>query len=206
MVLHSGVRVMVQRTERPQGQSSPGGSPEERSESARRSGSGSLARRRTFWPFQGMSVGDFFGTSPFELMRRFMTESGPWGGGGSEGERTWLPPIEVLEREGKVLIRAELPGVSEDEVHVQMTDDGIVIQGERRFDEEEQGEGLYRSERTYGQFYRLVPLPEGADAEQASAEFKNGLLEISVPMRKQSPRQRQSPIRKGESGGGKSGS
>src|SRR5262245_8377133 len=197
---------MVQRTERSQGQPSQAGPPDERSEPSRRSESGSITRRRGYSPFHGMSAGDFFTASPFELMRRFLAESSPWNSGGSEGERTWLPPIEVLEREGKILIRAELPGVREEDVHVEMTDDGIVIQGERKFDEEEQGEGFYRSERSYGQFYRLIPLPEGADAEQASAEFKNGLLEISVPMRKQSPRQRQSPIRKGESGGGKSGS
>ena len=144
-----------------------------------------------------MSASEFFNASPFELMRRFGDEmSRLWSGARDVGvERTWLPAIEVLERDGTMVIRVELPGVKEEDVHVELTDEGIVIHGERRLEEEERGDGFYRSERSYGQFYRLIPLPESADAERAAAEFKGGMLEVSVPIHRQASRQRQIPIK-----------
>jgi HSP20 family protein len=194
---------MVQRSERPEGQPSPPGTAGGKAELSRKGEGGSVARRRAFSPFFGMSPSEFFSASPFELMRRLLDENRVWSGAGETAERTWTPPLEVLERDGKLIIRAELPGVKEDDVHVELTDEGIVIQGERRLEDEERGDGFYRSERSYGQFYRLIPLPEGAEAEQAAAEFKNGMLEVSVPVQKKSTRQRQIPIRSSGSVGAK---
>ena len=68
-----------------------------------------------------------------------------------------------------------------DEVSVDITDDAVTIQGERKREKEEEREGYYRSERSYGSFCRVVPLPEGAITEQAKATFKDGVLEIAMP-------------------------
>ena len=93
----------------------------------------------------------------------------------------WTPAVEVLERGDKLLVRAELPGVSKDDVSVDITDDVLTIEGERRQESEDRGEGFYRSERSYGHFVRSIPLPEGVDSEKADAKFKDGVLEITLP-------------------------
>jgi HSP20 family protein len=82
---------------------------------------------------------------------------------------------------------------------VEMTNDGLVIQGERKRESEEMGKGWCRSERSYGQFYRLIPLPEGVSAEQAKASFDNGVLEVSASIPESQRRHRSIPI---EIGGG----
>ncbi len=93
----------------------------------------------------------------------------------------WLPEMEMFHRHNELVIRADLPGLSKDDVKVEITDDAISIQGERKWEHEEEREGLYRSERSYGSFYRSIPLPEGAIADQAKAIFKNGVLEVTMP-------------------------
>jgi HSP20 family protein len=169
---------------------------------------GGLARRGAWAPsLFSLSPRDFFGVSPFELMRRFSEEmdrafegfglSRGWGRGGETG--MWSPAVEVFERDNDLVVRAELPGLSKDDVKVEMTDEGLVIQGERRREGEEKGEGWYRSERSYGQFYRLIPLPEGANAEQAKARFENGVLEVSTPIPETQRRRRGIPIETGGS-------
>ncbi len=104
------------------------------------------------------------------------------------------PVVEVSEHDGKLEVVADLPGVKETDVKVEVTDEGLVIQGERRREHEEKGEGFYRSERTYGQFYRLIPLPEGANLDQARAEFRNGELRVSLAVPEQQRKVRQIPI------------
>jgi HSP20 family protein len=100
----------------------------------------------------------------------------------SGGEwQPWTPEIEVLHRNNELIVRADLPGLSRDDVKVDVTDDGITIQGERKREHEEEHEGVYRSERSYGSFCRMIPLPEGAMADQAKATFKDGVLEIVMP-------------------------
>ena len=121
------------------------------------------------------------GASPFTLMRRFMEDldrlfvrEAP--------DADWAPAVEVVERDGRLVVRADVPGLEKDNVNVEIDDDQLVISGERRQEHEERREGLYRSERVYGRFYRAIPLPDGADAEHATATFKNGVLEISMPV------------------------
>ena len=169
---------------------------------------GSLARRGSWTPsIFSLNPREFFSASPFELMRRFTEEMDRafegWGLGRDsqfDGEPAiWSPAVEVFERDNNLVVRAELPGLNKDDVKVEMTDDGLVIQGERKREQQEKGEGWYRSERIYGQFYRLIPLPEGENAEQAKAQFENGVLEISVPIPESQRRRRSIPI---ETGGG----
>ena len=126
--------------------------------------------------------------------------SGNWDSGfGREPMGMWSPAIEVSERGDRMVVRADLPGLNKDDVKVETYDNHLVIQGERRQEHEEQGEGGYRrSERSYGSFYRSIPLPEGAQTEQARAEFKDGVLEVSVPVpASQQQRGRTIPIEAG---------
>src|SRR5688500_6336291 len=105
---------------------------------------------------------------------------------GRESGGLWTPQIETFQRGNEFVVRADLPGLSKDDVKVDVTDDSITLQGERREEHEEDREGYYRSERTYGSFYRVVPLPVGAISDSAKAQFNNGVLEIvlQAPRRK----------------------
>lgn len=91
------------------------------------------------------------------------------------------PQIETFQRGDQLVIRADLPGLSKNDVNVEVTDDAIIISGERRHEFEDEHDGVYRSERSYGSFHRAVPLPEGAIADNAKANFKDGVLEITMP-------------------------
>ena len=93
----------------------------------------------------------------------------------------WVPRIEVLQNNGQLMVRADLPGLTKDDVKVELTDDMLTLSGERKEEKEEKHEGYYRSERSYGSFYRQIPLPEGAKTEDATATFRNGVLEITMP-------------------------
>ena len=97
------------------------------------------------------------------------------------GMDAWAPEIDVFQKNNELTIRADLPGLKREDVTVEITDDAVAIQGERKREHEEEREGYYRSERSYGSFYRVIPLPEGALAEEAKATFKDGVLEITIP-------------------------
>jgi HSP20 family protein len=84
----------------------------------------------------------------------------------------------VFQRVTDLVVRADLPGLSKDDVEVEVNEDSITIRGERRHEREEERDGIYRSERSYGSFSRVVPLPEGTITDSASATFKDGVLEI----------------------------
>ena len=90
------------------------------------------------------------------------------------------PPIEMIERDEKLLIRTDLPGLEREDIHVEVRDDRLVIKGERKNEFEEEKEGMLRTERTYGKFYRELPLPEWVMKDEAKAFFKNGVLEITL--------------------------
>ncbi len=101
----------------------------------------------------------------------------------------WTPQIEVSQRDEALTIHVDLPGVKQEDVRVEATEDGIAISGERQ-DEREEGEhGLRRTERMYGSFYRLIPLPEGARLDSAKASLRNGVLEVTVPLERAKRRQ-----------------
>ena len=99
-------------------------------------------------------------------------------------ETRWTPAIEVFERKGEFIVRAELPGMSKEHVTVEVSDGELVLKGERKEEKEQKQKGYYACERTYGAFYRAVPLPEGVKADEAKATFKDGVLEISMPAAK----------------------
>lgn len=121
-----------------------------------------------------------------------LLEPEPWIGasrGGATAEPAlWSPPVEVFHRGDDLVIRADLPGVKKEDVHVEVEDDVLVLSGERRAEHEERGDGYFRSERRYGSFNRAVALPEGVNADRCEASFKDGVLEITLPAPKQEER------------------
>lgn len=92
----------------------------------------------------------------------------------------WSPDIEILEKDGKLTVRADLPGMKKEDIEIELTDDALIISGERRHESKEKREGYFRTERSYGNFYREIPLPEGAKTEHAHAAFQNGVLEVTM--------------------------
>jgi HSP20 family protein len=143
---------------------------------------GSLARRD---PFDA-----FWQQGPFALMRRLQEDMdrlfsgfGPSRGlsrRGREFDSDWSPAIEAFQRGNEFIVRAEIPGLSRDELTVEVGDDELTIRGERKYDHDEEREGVVHSGRAYGSFYRVIPLPDGALADTAKANFKNGVLEIAI--------------------------
>lgn len=164
-----------------------------------------VSRRGESPGFLAMSPREFFSASPLDLMRRFSDEMDRFFGGGREGQAVWAPNIEVREKDNNLVISAELPGLSKDDVKIEATDQGLVIHGERKREEEQRERGFYRSERSYGRFYRLIPLPEDARLENAKAQFNNGVLEITIPVEEGQRKRREIPIEaeaKGRTSGG----
>ena len=173
-----------------------------------------IARREQYAPSA------WAGSSPFTFMRRFseemdrLFEDFGFGRGfltptfgrelGRLGElerSVWSPQVEVIERGNQLVVRADLPGMTKDDINVDITDDALVIRGERRNEREENEEGYYRTERSYGSFYRSIPLPEGVKAENANATFRNGVLEITLPAPERAEqRSRRLEIREGTEG------
>ena len=139
--------------------------------------------------------------SPFSLMRRFTEEMdrvfADFGGARGSESSAWLPTIEASEHNGKFEVLAELPGLKEEDIKVEAIEGGLVIQGERKREHDERREGFLRSERSYGHFYRLIPLPEGANVDKAHAEFRNGELRVTLPVPERQLRSREIPISAG---------
>ena len=177
-------------------QNAPSGNPATQQQGSRQQqGQRGLARREEYFPAR-----DLFSLSPFSMLRRLSEEmdrafASSFGLAPRFAEPgMWSPPIEIRERNNQLEIADELPGLGKDDVRVEFTDEGIVIEGEKKRESETEVGGVHRSERTYGHFYRVIPLPEGANAEQAKAEFKDGLLNVRIPLQEQTAKKRQIPI------------
>ena len=176
--------------------------PDERGRGLQRNQGGLFGRR---FPSLWRRPEDEFLTNPFAMMRRFSEDmdrmfSSAWDDrefGGRE-LASWAPAVDVREHDGNLVVSAELPGLNKEDVKVEVTGDSLVIQGERKREHEEERGGVHRSERSYGSFYRSIPLPEGANLEQAKAQFNNGVLEVKVPIPKSLQKTRQIPIEAGE--------
>jgi HSP20 family protein len=163
--------------------------------------------------------GQLFGTtsSPFHLMRRMAEDierlfdsdfgrvgfgmsprltSSPWRSEGRFADALWAPQVETFRRDNNLVVRADLPGLNKDNVNIEVEDDLLLISGERNDENKDERDDYYRSERTYGRFFRAIQLPEGVDADKIEATFKDGVLEVTVPAPKvQTPRNRQVKIR-----------
>jgi HSP20 family protein len=125
-----------------------------------------------------------FGLSPFDWIREFRREMDRAFRGltPSMEAEAWAPAIDVQQCNGALTLTAELPGLKKDEVKVEVTDDALIIEGERKQEHKEDHEGYHRWERSYGHFYRSIPLPEGAKTDQVKAELSDGILKVSLPV------------------------
>lgn len=139
----------------------------------------------------GFTVPDFFAPAfptrlfdftPFASIREFTKEMNKLFYGKHGLGETWAPVVDVQRCDGNLVITAELPGLKKDEIKVEVTEGALVIEGERKKEHKEDHEGYHRYERSYGSFYRLIPLPENAKAEEIKADLNEGVLKITVPV------------------------
>lgn len=103
------------------------------------------------------------------------------GAGEATRARRWVPAMDLVETEEHLVLRADLPGLTEGDVAIEVKDGVLTVSGERKAEHEEKSEGFYRVERSFGAFARSMTLPQGTDAEQVAAEFANGVLEVRIP-------------------------
>jgi HSP20 family protein len=161
-----------------------------------------MERKGFFTPGFFMTPYNFFNANPFELMKEITEEMdkrfesfGLWRDEGKMFD--WKPAIEVFKKDGNLFVRAELPGMTKEEIKVEVEENKLIIRGERKKEEKEEKKDYYRSEVSYGHFYRTVLLPEGTKVEAIEAKFNNGVLEVTVPVPevvKEEPKKKEVPI------------
>jgi HSP20 family protein len=100
---------------------------------------------------------------------------------GAEMGRQWIPAMDLVETAEHYVVRADLPGLSEGDVNIQLEDSVLTISGERKAEHEHGEEGYYRLERAFGAFFRSLALPEGIDPDTVQAHFDRGVLEVRIP-------------------------
>ena len=110
----------------------------------------------------------------------FDTPGAPSGGNGPALWR-WIPAMHLVETTEEFVLRADLPGLSKQDVQVELEDNVLTVSGERKAEHEERKEGYYRVERAWGSFSRSLTLPEGVDPETVNASFDRGVLEVRIP-------------------------
>ena len=122
------------------------------------------------------------GTIQNEMNRLFNTFfETPTHGNGAPTARRWVPAMDLVENDNEYVLRADLPGISESDVKIELDDNVLRISGERKSEHEERKQGYYRIERSSGAFSRSLTLPEGVDADAVKATFDQGVLEVRVP-------------------------
>ena len=117
-----------------------------------------------------------------EMNRLFNTVfDAPAPGNGGSTLRRWMPAMDLVETDDHFVLRADLPGVSEDDVKIEFEDGTLTVSGERRAEHESKDEGYYRVERAFGSFSRSLTLPQGIDPAAVGASFDRGVLEVRIP-------------------------
>jgi HSP20 family protein len=148
--------------------------------------------------------------NPFTMMRRMFDDMERLFGGESMGldelegaldvarplpSGLWAPKIDVREKDGKLLVRADLPGLKGNEVQVNVDNDMLTISGERRDEYEGENAGVYRRERSYGCFERRIALPKSVDPNAIDARFEDGVLQITAPLPQRGSRGRRIDVK-----------
>jgi HSP20 family protein len=98
-----------------------------------------------------------------------------------DGARRWIPAMDLVETDDHLVLRGDLPGMSEDDIDIEIKDNVLTVSGERKAESEEKSEGYHRVERAFGSFSRSLTLPQGVDADQIKAGFDKGVLEVTIP-------------------------
>jgi HSP20 family protein len=125
--------------------------------------------------------------NPFSLLRREMDALFDNFFGGFRGEpfanrfSTFNPNVDVMEGDKEIVVSAELPGMDEKDIYVSIQKDALTIKGEKKAEREEKGRDYYRMERSYGSFSRTIPLPAEVDMDKVEAQFKKGVLKVTLP-------------------------
>jgi HSP20 family protein len=126
--------------------------------------------RRTETPVANRLLEEFFNDFPFASYM-------------SEPKDNWLPAVDILEKDGNLIPRAELPGMSEKQIDVKLEGNTLTLKGERKMDNEDKKNNYHRVESFYGSFTRSFRLPETVDLEKISADYKNGVLTVTIPQK-----------------------
>jgi HSP20 family protein len=116
--------------------------------------------------------------------------------------RSWTPPMDLVEAEDHFLLRADLPGMREEDVNIEVRDNTLRISGERKAEHEQRERGWYRLERQFGKFSRALTLPEGINPDTIEASFDHGVLEVKIP-KPEERKPRRIAIKDGSNGNGK---
>src|SRR5688572_15166668 len=101
--------------------------------------------------------------------------------GQTDQGRRWVPPMDLVEAEDHFVLKADLPGLGEGDVNIEVQDGTLTVSGERKLEHERHEGGWYRIERSFGSFNRSLTLPDGVDPDGIAAEFKDGVLEVRIP-------------------------
>lgn len=142
-------------------------------------------------------AGGMFGVNPFAMMKQVAEElDKAFTGSKTAGpdEDTWVPKIDWRRTNSSLIVTVELPGVKKDDLKLEITREGLILEGDKSRERSEK-EAACRSERRYGHFYRYIPLPEGADTAAAAAELNDGVLRVTVPLAEIEESRRAVPVR-----------
>jgi HSP20 family protein len=124
-------------------------------------------------------------TTQREFDRLFREAFTPFFGEGELSTRTWAPPVDIYETDNDIVVKAELPGIEPKDVEVKVEDNTLYLKGERKFEKETKEDNYHRVERSYGAFARSFSLPSSINTEKVKAEYKDGLLTLTLPKREE---------------------
>jgi len=124
---------------------------------------------------------DAFQSDMNRLFDSFFGRREGGGSGGGYGSRRWVPPMDLVETEDHLVLRADLPGLRRDDIEIEVKDGVLTVSGERDAQHEDKREGYHRVERSFGRFSRSLELPKGVEAGNIDASFEDGVLEVRMP-------------------------
>jgi HSP20 family protein len=117
---------------------------------------------------------------------RFLREAfSPTSAEGEVSTRTWAPPVDIYENGDNLVLKAELPGINPDDVEIRVEDNTLYLKGERKFEKDVKEQNYHRVERSYGTFTRSFSLPNSVDADKVTANFKDGILTLTMPKKEE---------------------
>ena len=125
--------------------------------------------------------------SPFEGLTKWFDDIDTWVDTGfftDMPDTMWRPAIDIEEKDGKFMVRADLPGMKKDDIHIELHNGYLTLRGERKSEHKEKKGGYERFERTYGSFVRTLCVPEGVTEKDIHANYKDGVLELTIPVPK----------------------
>jgi HSP20 family protein len=117
----------------------------------------------------------------------------PFSGSMQESRENWMPSVDILEKDGNLILRAELPGMTEKQIDLKLEGNTLTLKGERKMDTEDKKNNYHRVETFYGSFTRSFRLPDTVDLEKINADYKNGILTVTIPQ-KPEVRPREIPV------------